>query len=353
MRAGFPHFLGCSSNGPYMKLRVGLIGLGDAWQQRHAPALRTLSDRFEVRAVCDQVFHRAQHAAAEFGATAVDGFRALVRREDIDAVLMLSPQWYGTLPILAACEAGKAVYCAAGLDIEPEEARLVKQRVEETGIAFVAEFPRRQAPATIRLKELLATRLGRPGLIFCHRRIATPPAKCHLAGCSPQHSAIRDLSELVDWCRYVVDREPTWVTGFMHQDGGASPGEDYQMMTLDFSDRATPGTGPVAQISCGRYIPADWSEAISYRPLAELQVACEKGIAFVDLPASLIWFDGAGRRHESLESERPVGEQLLSHFYRAVTSLLRRTCDLEDAYRALYIVQQARRSHELGRRLEL
>jgi len=342
-----------SLNGPVMKLRVGLVGLGDAWHQRYAPALRTLSDRFEVRAVCDQVCHRAAQAAAEFGAATVEGYRSLVRREDVDAVLMLAPQWYGALPILAACEAGKAVYCAAGLDLEPAEARLVKQRVERTGIAFVAEFPRRQAPATIRLKELLATALGGPSLIFCHRRITVPHAKCHLTGCSPQHTAIRDLIELVDWCRYIVDGEPTWVTGLMHGGRGSAPGEDYQMMTLDFSDRAKPGTGTVAQISCGRYIPTDWQEAIGYRPLAELQVACDRGIAFVDLPASLIWFDEAGRHQESLDSERPVGEQLLNHFHREVTSLLRRTCDLEDAYQALWIVQQARRSHELGQRLEL
>ena len=47
---------------------------------------------------------------------------------------------------------------------------------------------------------------------------------------------------------------------------------------------------------------------------------------------------------ESLESERPVGEQLLRHFHRAVTSLVLQTRDLEDAYRALKIVLSARRS---------
>ena len=65
-----------------------------------------LSDRFEVRAVCDQIALRAEQAAREWNAEAVDGFRALARRSDIDAVLMLSPQWYGPLPIMAACEAG-------------------------------------------------------------------------------------------------------------------------------------------------------------------------------------------------------------------------------------------------------
>ena len=125
------------------------------------------------------------------------------------------------------------------------------------------------------------------------------------------------------------------------------------MMSLDFSPRGKPGTGAVAQISCGRYVPRGWQEAISYRPLAALQVSCQRGIAFVDLPATLVWFDEAGRHQESLDSERPVGEQLLTHFYRSVTSLVRHTCDLEDAYRAICVVQAARRSHEEGRRIEL
>ena len=129
--------------------------------------------------------------------------------------------------------------------------------------------------------------------------------------------------------------------------------EDYQMMSLDFSEPGMPASGPVAQISCGRYVPPHWQEAITYRPLPALQVSCENGIAFVDLPSTLVWFDEAGRHQESLESERPVGEQLLTQFHRSVTSLVRKTCDLEDAYRALTIVQAARRSSREGRRIEL
>jgi predicted dehydrogenase len=336
-----------------MKLRVGLIGLGDAWLLRHAPALRTLADRFEVRAVCDQVSHRAEQAAAEFHAEAVDGYRVLTQREDIDAVLVLSPQWYGALPILAACESGKAIYCASGLDLHADEAQLIKRRVEEAGVAFVAEFPRRQAPATIRLKELIASRLGAPRLLFCHQRSVVDSPASGASGRTPPLSTFRYLLEQVDWCRYVADRTPNAVMGVVHRADDASGAEDYQMMSLDFSPRGESGSGPVAQISCGRYIPSGWQEAIAYRPLAALQVSCMKGIAFVDLPSTLVWFDEAGRHQESLESERPVGEQLLTHFYRAVTSLVRKTCDLEDAFLALRVVEAARRSHEEGRRIEL
>ena len=63
---------------------------------------------------------RLSQAAREFGAVHVDGFRALVARGDIEAVLIFSPQWFGPLPILASSEAGKAVYCASRLDLPSE-----------------------------------------------------------------------------------------------------------------------------------------------------------------------------------------------------------------------------------------
>ena len=336
-----------------MKIRVGLVGLGNAWETRHAPALRAMSDRFEVRAVCEQVAHRAERAARDFGAVSVDGYRALAEREDVDAILMLSPQWYGPLPILAACEAGKAVYCAAALDMGLEAARELKQRVQESGIAFMAEFPRRQAPATLRLKELICTRLGKPRLLFCHqRRAVDAKTKTRRNGPQPQ-SETREMMELVDWCRYVVGEEPTSVVGVRHLAQTTGDRDDYQMMSLDFSPAGNPGSGATAQISSGHYIPGSWPEAVSFRPPAALQVCCEKGIAFVDLPHTLTWFDEAGRHMESLDSERPVGEQLLMLFHRAVTSLVLKTSDLEDAYRALQVVLAARQSFTEQRRILL
>jgi hypothetical protein len=134
-------------------------------------------------------------------------------------------------------------------------------------------------------------------------------------------SEARDLMELVDWCRYVAGAEPTSVVSVRHAEvpGGAT--DDYQMMSLDFTptDEGTlaPGNGTLAQISCGYYMPRQWEEAVGFRPPAALQVACEKGIAFIDLPSSLVWFDGVGRHQETLESERPVGEQMLLQFHNA------------------------------------
>ncbi len=335
-----------------MKLRVGVVGVGSAWETRHRLALFSLSDRFEIRAVCCDVAKRAEQVAREFNATVVDGYRALADRHDVDAILMLAPGWYGALPILAACDAGKAIYCAAALDLPPDRMHEVKARIDESGVAFMAELPRRHAPATLRLKELIATKLGETRILFCHRRQPVLKEKTPIGVEERLRDSTRDYIELVDWCRYVVGADPTSVFGVAHQ--GLAPREfDYRMMSLDFSQDGAAGRGPLAHISCGEYMPVSWHEAIAFRPPAALQVACERGIAFIDLPSTLIWFDEAGRHMESLESERPVGEQMLMQFHRAVTSLVRKPSDLEDAYRAVQIVFSAQRSALEGQRIAL
>ena len=351
-----------------MKLRVGIVGLGSQWESRHLPALRALADRFEVRAICEQVAHLAKRAAAQFDAAPVDGFRALAARDDIDAILYLADQWYGATPILAACDHGKAVYSAISLPFAPEDAAVLRRRVEESGIAFMAELPRRHAPATVRLKELIATRLGGPRLLFCHRRV---PLSGVAAAAPPRDRAseARDLMELVDWCRYVAGQEPTSVVSVRHAEAPGGETDDYQMMSLDFTPQeagpgraaappaeGTPmqaGDGTLAQISCGYYMPRQWEEAVGFRPPAALQVACANGIAFIDLPSSLVWFDTAGRHQESLENERPVWEQMLLQFHRKVTSLVRAVSGLDDTLQAMRVVQAAAVSQNEGRRVRL
>src|SRR3954452_22001538 len=100
-----------------MKLRVGVVGLGQAWETRHAPALRALADRFEVRAFCDPVAHRAAEVAHRWPARTCDGFRALASSGDMDAILLPSARWYAALRIFAARDVDKARYCPVVLGL--------------------------------------------------------------------------------------------------------------------------------------------------------------------------------------------------------------------------------------------
>ncbi|MEN1679771.1 MAG: Gfo/Idh/MocA family oxidoreductase [Planctomycetota bacterium] len=349
-----------------MKLRLGLVGLGPSWANRHRPALQTLAERFEVRAVCDPVAHRAEQVARELGARPCDGFRCVAAAEDVDALMILSARWFGPLPIFAACDHSKAVYYGAPVDLPADRADALRKRVKESGIAFMAEFPNRLAPATIRLQELIATRLGKPRLLICNQRLAPPTGDPTM-----KDQATRRLVEMVDWCRYVVGEEVTSILGAMSvpkptsgangapaKEGSpaatdACQSDDYSLLTLQFAPGEEGGPGAAAQIACGSYAPPELAEAASFRRPADMQVVCERGIAFVDLPSTVVWFDAAGQHTETLQHERPVGERLLMQFHRSVASLVLRTASLEDGYRAMAIVGQARRSCREGRRIDI
>ncbi len=323
-----------------MRLKVGLIGQGTEWNARYQPSLRLMQDRFDVRAVYSSVSALADNVARDFGAERSDGFRSMIARPDIDAVMILESDWYGLKPMLAACEFGKAVFCGASVDLLPEVASELKTHVDQSGIAFMMELPRRFAPATLRLKELMATRLGKPRLLFCHRRLPSEPEAPRSQKPLQQRSQ-RELVELIDWCRYIVGAEPTWVQAIRHPSPGDVTKSDYQVLSLGFGDPETDPDAILAQISCGAYIPGKWGEAVAFRPPAAVQVSCEKGLAFVDLPSTLIWFDDAGRHQEVLDTELSVGQQLFKQFHRTVTSFVRKTGDLEDTYRALQILSRA------------
>ena len=333
-----------------MKLRIGLIGLGDLWQTRYRPALRMLDDRFDVRAVYSTISKLAESTAAEFQADPIDGYRSLVCRCDIDAVLILKQCWLGWLPALAACQAGKAVYWAAGLDFDPHRQSAVRHAIEQSGVSFMAELPRRFAPATLRLKELIATHLGAPKLIRVHRQSVCDD-KLNRAGpstCRPEDS---ELVELVDWCRYVVGHTPTCVTSVCQENAFQSLLLQYTTTTM--SADAEDHQGVIAEIATDSTLPSRWKEAASFRKPASMKIQCENGVAFVDLPSSLVWFDDAGRHVESLETESPVGERMLRQFHRSVTSLVRDLGGLVDAYDAASVVQAARESHENGCRVNI
>ena len=91
--------------------RLGIIGPGLIWQNKHRPALDRLSEAFTVAAFCaasDR--HQADVARGYPGVPFVTDVQAFVRRDDIDAVVVLTPIPLNGPVALAALEAGKDVF---------------------------------------------------------------------------------------------------------------------------------------------------------------------------------------------------------------------------------------------------
>ena len=200
-----------------VRLGVGVIGLGRLWEARHKPAFARMGDRFRVAAVYDQVARRAATEASQVGCAASDGLMALIERPDVDAVYLLSPQWFGLHPLELAAGLGKPVYCAPTLAGSPDEVTALAAAIRQGGAPFMPELARRFYPATLRLRELLATTLGKPRLVLGQNRLfgvdryGEPGPSTLLA---PAPLTLDPGAFLLDWCRFISQDEPVGLHAF-------------------------------------------------------------------------------------------------------------------------------------------
>ncbi len=122
------------------RIAIGLIGCGDLGRNHH---LRHLLGREEcdVVAVCDVDRDHVDEAVDVTGgrAAACTDYRALLDRHDVDAVMIVTPDHWHSLPTIHACEAGKDVYCEKPLSLTIAEGRAMADgarrygRVVQTG----------------------------------------------------------------------------------------------------------------------------------------------------------------------------------------------------------------------------
>ena len=302
----------------HQRLRVGVIGLGRLWETRHKPSLARLEDRFRITAVYDTVYRRAELEAAQIGCAACEGLSALVERTDVDVIYLLSHQWFGLHPITLACATRKPVYCALPLADDLIELESLVELVEQSGIVFMPEFARRCYPATLRLKELLATHLGPPRLIVGHTRLygfdryAMPGPTTQIA---PAPLLIDPGSYLLDWCCFVFQSSSFITRNAVpgYQPAGSIEGRaGFREFTVTF-----PGGG-TAQISFGRYHRGVWGDASRFLPQPGFQVFAEHGAAWLEMPEKIIWSNPAGSKEERLALEPTIGDVLNDQFHRLV-----------------------------------
>jgi len=77
-----------------VKLKMGVIGIGFAWDRLHYPALKELGDKYEIVAVCNKTIYKAQGFAKGINLPAdsvYDDYKKLLERTDLDVVDLLVP----------------------------------------------------------------------------------------------------------------------------------------------------------------------------------------------------------------------------------------------------------------------
>jgi predicted dehydrogenase len=141
------------------RIRVGIIGANPdrGWAaQAHIPALRSLSDDFEITALSTSRRESAEAAGKRFGVPlAFDNHHDLVNTAAVDVVAVTVKVPYHLELATAALDAGKAVYCEWPLGNGLKEAEILAALAKEQGVLAVAGLQARSAPPVAYVRDLI------------------------------------------------------------------------------------------------------------------------------------------------------------------------------------------------------
>ncbi len=129
------------------QIGFAIIGCGGITLQNHLPGL-ALCPEAKVVALCDANPTVLKEASRRAGVDACFAdYADLVRREDVDAVIIATPNCYHAPIALAAIAAGKHVFVEKPLAMNVAEARQMTQAAERAGVRNMTAFTYRFVPA--------------------------------------------------------------------------------------------------------------------------------------------------------------------------------------------------------------
>ena len=137
-----------------MSLRIGILGAGPHVRQSVLPAFR--AQGWEVGALCSIDQDLPEQAARLGIPVATADYRALVEREDLDAVAIATPTPTHHEIMLAAVAAGKHVLCEKPIAMNLQEARDMQAAAQAAGVTAKIDFEFRFSPTRLHVQQLLA-----------------------------------------------------------------------------------------------------------------------------------------------------------------------------------------------------
>jgi len=124
-------------------VKIGLIGCGSIARGAHLPAMRALRDRVALVAAADLNREAAQAAAAPWGADAYADGRQVVDRDDVEVIVITTPEAAHREWTVAAAAAGKHVLCEKPMAPSLEDADAMIDACRRAGVHLMIGHSRR------------------------------------------------------------------------------------------------------------------------------------------------------------------------------------------------------------------
>lgn len=140
------------------RIKLGIIGLGLAWERLHAPALARLKDRYEIVAVCDSDGNKARSVAQFLGLppdSGYDDYNKMLGRVDIDAVESLVPISGNFETAAAVMRSGKHLIAEKPFASTPEAAKELIELKNKTGVKVMVAENVRYEEQNVLIKNLI------------------------------------------------------------------------------------------------------------------------------------------------------------------------------------------------------
>jgi predicted dehydrogenase len=156
------------------ELRIGLIGTG-FMGRTHSNGYKRVGDFFPeleyrpvLKAACARSESKVKAFAEQWGYESTEtDWRALIARDDIDAVDICTPNDTHAEIAKAAAEAGKMILCEKPLARTLSEAQGMVEAVEKAGVKNTVWYNYRRIPAVTLAKQIVDS--GKLGRIFHYR----------------------------------------------------------------------------------------------------------------------------------------------------------------------------------------
>jgi predicted dehydrogenase len=144
-------------------LNFAIIGCGGITLQNHLPGLALCPDT-KVVALCDADPATLERARQQTGvAVTATNFEDIVKRNDVHAVIIATPNFTHKLIALAAISNGKHVLCEKPLALNQADAQAMADAAERAGVRHMTAFTYRFVPAMHYLAHLVKRgELGQP-----------------------------------------------------------------------------------------------------------------------------------------------------------------------------------------------